>query len=111
AVGHLLGPQGQNLAALDLLNVSDPANTGVFLTRFNLPTNPFSVALASGIAYVADGSSGLQIVNYKPFDNQAVPPTILFDTNALDVDPSTPGVQAVEGSIAPIKVTVSDDVQ
>jgi hypothetical protein len=34
------------------------------------------VAIGEGIAFVADGTSGLQVVNYRSFDTLGVPPTI-----------------------------------
>ena len=52
AVGNVTGPTGP-ISAVDVMNVSDPSNTGAFLTRFNLPVTPFSVAIGSGIAFVA----------------------------------------------------------
>src|SRR6185369_4555650 len=54
SVGYVRGPQGQSLTALDVVNVSDPANTGNFLTRFPLPALPYGVAVGGGIALVAD---------------------------------------------------------
>src|SRR5205814_3994358 len=75
AVGSVVGPTGP-INALDVLNVSDPANTAGFVTRFNLPSSPFSVAIGAGIAFVADGMAGLQVINYLSFDNKGVPPTI-----------------------------------
>ena len=41
---------------------------------------PNAVAIASVIAYVADGTGGLQIVNYVPFDNQGNAPTATLCT-------------------------------
>lgn len=43
----------------NLMDVSGPANTNAFLTRINLATSPASVALASGIAFVAGGHFGI----------------------------------------------------
>jgi hypothetical protein len=111
SVGTVTGPVGQPFHALDVLNVSDPTNTGGFLTRINLPSAPNSVALAAGIAFVANGTSGLQVVNYQPFDNRGVAPTIAISTSAVDVDPATPGIQVVEGGSLPIRTAINDDVQ
>jgi hypothetical protein len=96
---------------LVLFNVTDPTNTDSFLTSFNLPGTPSSLTLASGIAYVADGSAGLQVVNYLSFDTKGVPPTVSISSPVADVDPSTPGTQVAEGSSIPITANVSDDVQ
>ena len=65
AVGFT-SPAFGGFKALDVLDVSDPANTANFLARFNLPADPYSVAIASGIAFVADGVAGLQVVSYVP---------------------------------------------
>jgi hypothetical protein len=110
-VGTVLGPNNQSLNALDVVNVSDPANTGNFITRFPFPVRPRSVAIGSGIAFVAAGTAGLQVVNYRAFDNQGVAPTVSIATSAFDVDPIKPGLQVQEGSSVPVQATISDDVQ
>jgi hypothetical protein len=103
---------GQGLvSALDVINGSDPTNTGDFLTRIALPAAPYGVTLAAGIAFIADGTGGLQVVNYEPFDNRGVAPTITINTTAIDVDPVTPGVQVVEGSTVAVRAAISDNVQ
>ncbi|MBD2152111.1 Ig-like domain-containing protein [Pseudanabaena sp. FACHB-1277] len=108
-IGVLIGSNGVNV--LDLMNISDPTNTNAFLTRIELPVAPQSVALASGIAFVADGSSGLQVINYLPFDNKGIPPTVSISSSITDADPNTLDIQVIEGSSIPIKVTINDDVQ
>ena len=110
AVGSVVGPTGP-INGLDVLNVSDPANTGAFITRFNLPASPRSIAIGSGIAFVATGTAGLQVVNYRAFDNQGVAPTVTVNTAGMDVDAVKPGIQVVEGSLVSVPVQVSDDVQ
>ncbi len=109
-VGNVRGPQGQALTALDVVSVSDPANTGNFLTRYPLAVQPFSVAIGGGIAFVADGTAGLQVVNYRSFDNQGVAPTLTV-VPPVDVDTNAPGVQVEEGSLITVGAQVSDDVQ
>ena len=109
SVGNPGGVFGVNV--LDVLNVSDPANTGGFLTRINLPAAPKDVVLANGLAFVADGTGGLQIVNYKAFDTQGVAPTVSIVADAVDVDPNTSGIQVLEGRAVRVVPTVSDDVQ
>lgn len=95
-----------------IMDVRDPSKTDEVLLGVNLPTSPQGVAIASGIAFIADGFGGLQIVNYLPFDSQEQPPTVsLFVPEAADVDPAQPGVQAVEGSRIHLSAVVSDDVQ
>ncbi len=97
--------------SVDLFDLSDPTNTGKFLTRINLPEIPRDIALANGFAFVADGAGGLKLVNYLGLDSAGIPPAISIDVNSVDVDPATPGVQVIEGSTVQITPTVSDDVQ
>ncbi|WP_420382221.1 Ig-like domain-containing protein [Novosphingobium sp.] len=97
--------------SLDVLNVADPTNTGNFVTRINLPSAPSDVAIANGIAFVADGTSGLQVVNYLGFDTKGVAPKVTVNVGAVDRDPNTAGVQVVEGDVIHITPTVTDDVQ
>ena len=107
AVGNL-PPIGNVLHVLD---VSNPANTSGFVTQYDLPAAPFSVAIGAGIAYVADGSEGLIVVNYQPFDNRGQAPTVNVASAVSDVDPATPGIQVQEGTTIPVRPTIVDDVQ
>ncbi len=107
AVGRPGG--GFGVPVLDVVNIADPSNTGVFLTRFNLSAPPFSLAIGSGIAFVADGSSGLQVVNYRSFDNQGIPPTITL-SNSFAMTSPTNGV-AEEGKLVLVSARTTDDVQ
>ena len=66
---------------------------------------------ASGIAFIADGSSHIQVVNYLPFDNHGQVPTLSISSNVADLDPNTPGMQILEGTTIPIQANVQDDVQ
>jgi hypothetical protein len=109
-VGSVTGPTGP-IHAVDVLNVSDPSLTGQFITRFNLPAAPQSVAIAGGVAFVADGDGGLIVVNYVPFDRLGQVPTVSIATDAIDADPTKPGVQVVEETTISVIPTVADDVQ
>ena len=97
--------------SLDLVDTRDPTNTGAFVTRFNLPQVPNDLALANGMAFVADGTAGLQIVNYTGYDAKGVAPTVSIVADAVDVDPTTGGLQVLEGHTLRIVPTVTDDVQ
>jgi len=119
--GQAVVPNGSGLAVsvaslaglgnvFHVLSVSDPSDTAAFITQFTLPANPFSLAIGAGIAFVADGSAGLQVVNYRSFDNQGVPP-VLSITAPVDRDINAPGIQVEEGSLLTIGAQVSDDVQ
>ncbi|MDA1053499.1 MAG: Ig-like domain-containing protein [Planctomycetota bacterium] len=101
-LGLLVGSQnGQHF--VDITDLSDAENTNNLLTRFNLPASPQNVAIASGIGYVANGTGGLIVVNYVPFDNLGQAPVVTA------VGPAGDNVQ--EGSFVPIRVNVTDDVQ
>ena len=89
--------------SIDVFDTSDPTKTNQFLTLYSLTQPPLAVTVASGIAYVADGTNGLQVVNYEPFDNKGVAPSASIDTTGLDTNSSVAGIQVVEGSILPIK--------
>ncbi|BCL35091.1 Ig-like domain-containing protein [Nostoc sp. MS1] len=104
----LVAAEGQGLA---VYSSTDPQDTDAFLTVFDTPGFAYDAAVASGIAFVADGNSGLQVINYLGFDNKGQAPTITLNTTAIDLDPNTPGIQVQEGSTIPLRANVSDDVQ
>lgn len=104
----LVASEGQGLA---LYSLSDPQNTNNFITVFDTSGFTFEAAIASGIAYVADGSGGLQVINYRSFDNQGQAPTLNISAPGADLDPNEDGVQVLEGSSVPIRIDVTDDVQ
>lgn len=105
-VGSFVGYGG----VLDVADVSDPTKTNQFLTRYNLPASPRNLAIASGIAYVADGTGGLQMVNYEPFDNKGVAPTVTASIPASAQVSGSPG-SVVAGTSVPVTVNATDDVQ
>ena len=110
-IGVVIGsPLGSN-PRLDLLDVTDPSQTNELLTGIGLPVPPQGVALGGGIAYVADGSSGLQVVNYLPFDGSGQSPDLSIATTIPDADPDQDGFQVEVGTTMPIIVTASDDIQ
>ncbi|WP_291983891.1 Ig-like domain-containing protein [Candidatus Accumulibacter sp. ACC005] len=111
AVGTLRGPRGEAIYGIDVLDVRDPGRTDQFLTGFTLPAAPSSVAIGAGIAFVADGIGGLQVINYLPFDNKGVAPTATLAITTADADPNTPGFQAQEGSLLSLMATLNDDQQ
>ncbi|MCC6717083.1 MAG: choice-of-anchor D domain-containing protein, partial [Acetobacteraceae bacterium] len=96
---------------LDLVDVSNPQNTGAFIQRFLLPDLARDVSIANGVAFVADGSGGLQVVNYRAFDTKGIAPSVSINVDAIDADPVAPGTQVLEGRSLHIVPTVTDDVQ
>ena len=103
----LVASENQGLAVYGATN---PEDTDNFITLFDTPGFVNDIAIASGIAYVADGASGLQVINYRSFDNKSQPPTVTISTTA-DADPNTDGIQISEGDKVLIQATVLDDVQ
>lgn len=99
---------------VDVVDVANPANTGVLINRILLPENavPTAVTVAGGNAFVAT-SDGLSVVRYLQIDRLGVAPTINFTTNLVDADPLTAGIQAqaLEASRVTFDLTVFDDVQ
>jgi hypothetical protein len=89
---------------LDVMNVSDPTTTTAFLTRFVLPDLPSAEAIGAGIAYVADGSGGLLLIHYRPFDTQGQPPAIRISTQSKST-------HVTEGDRFPVLAQAGDDVQ
>ena len=96
---------------LQLHNAANNDVTFDLIQEFPTPGTAQSVAVAGGVAFVADGSAGLQIINYLPFDSAGVTPTVAIETNAVDVDSATAGIQLIEGSRIGISPTITDDVQ
>ncbi|WP_263539105.1 Ig-like domain-containing protein [Paucibacter sp. Y2R2-4] len=107
AVGSLNGIGN----VLHVVDVSDPTRTDRFVTQINLPAAPRGLALANGLAFVADGTGGLQIVNYASFDTKGKAPTVSVVVDATDADPATTGTQVLEGRSFTVRPAVTDDVQ
>jgi allophanate hydrolase subunit 2 len=99
--------------ALDLDNVSDPTNTNAQITRFSLPQAPTGVAIGEGIAFVADGAGGLQVVNYLPFDTKGNAPTarISLPPEAVVGRAANGNPEVLEGSTVSLQAGITDDVQ
>ncbi|MDJ0844826.1 Ig-like domain-containing protein [Crocosphaera sp.] len=108
--GSGLGLIATGNSGVELYDVSDPNDTDNFITRIDTPGFTNDIAIASGIAYVADGSGDLQVINYLSFDSQGVAPTVTISSNA-DLDPNTSVIEVLEGAAVPIQVEVTDDVQ
>ncbi len=89
---------------VSLYNTRDPMQTDRFVSTFVTPGFAQAVSIYNGLAYVADGAQGIQVVNYLAFDALGKPPTIQLRTAfATDV--------AEEGKLSRLVADVSDDVQ
>ncbi len=109
---------GLGLAAVDANSTDDgphdvslyrlgPDGLGLdFLATFPTPGLATALTIYNGLAYVADGRAGLQVVNYLAYDSGNQPPSI-----SLSADfPLEPPV-AEEGKLVNVIARVSDDVQ
>jgi methionine-rich copper-binding protein CopC len=92
-------------------NIDDLQKTDNVLVTVNTSGFTYGTAIASGIAFVADGTSGLQVINYLPFDNKGKSPTVKINSSNIDLDPARAGIQVLEGSNIPLSVDIRDDVQ
>jgi sugar lactone lactonase YvrE len=75
------------------------------------PGDAMAVSIYNGFAFVADSSSGVQVINFMPYDFKGVMPTIQLESNFnLTPDPTTGKVKIDEGKRMLLKAIVSDDV-
>jgi hypothetical protein len=89
---------------LDLYNMGANNTTPTYVRTFQTPGLATAVSLYNGLAYVADGTSGLQVVNYLAFDVGTTPPTASLIVDSLDGN-------VEEGKVVSARVTATDDVQ
>jgi hypothetical protein len=94
---------------ISLYNIGASGTNSQFITRFPTPGSAYAATVYNGLAYVADGASGLQVINYLAYDNLRQPPTITL-TNSFLMTSATTGV-AEEGKLARLTALVTDDVQ
>lgn len=95
-------------ADLNLYNFGANGTGSTFLTTFTTPGDAQAVSIYNGLAYVADGSAGLTVVNYKAYDTLGVPPTINLTTGFTNVGGA---FYAEEGKLGRMTAAVNDDVQ
>lgn len=102
AVG--INPREDGSHDVFVYNVRDPANTTAFRAQLATPGTTRAVTIFNGLAYAADGTAGLQVVNYLGFDTAGAPPAITLRSNfALG--------SAEEGQVMRLSADVTDDVQ
>jgi hypothetical protein len=75
-------------------------------TTFETPGIATAMALYNGLLYVADGNSGLEVINYLAYDSHGLPPTISLKAS-FPLNPA----QAEEGKAVRVSAVVGDDVQ
>ena len=89
---------------ISLYEVKDPAKTDVVLTTFPTPGIARAVSIFNGLAYVADDTAGIEVINYQSYDTLGVPPTIALTT-------SFPPQGVKEGARVRLTANARDDVQ
>ena len=99
-------PATDNVFVYDL---SEPCTTDVFVTQFDTPGVPRAVSIYNGLAFAADNSRGLQVVNYLPYDALGQAPSVAFTIESISGAVTESEVE--EGSRLLIDVLVTDDVQ
>ena len=82
------------------------AGTGLdFQARFVTPGVSRAIVIERGLAFVADGPAGLQVINFAPTDTAGIPPTV-----ELAADFSLDPPQIESGQRARLTARVNDDV-
>lgn len=88
---------------VSLYNLDDASPPG-FIAEFPTPGIARAVEIYNGLAYIADGDAGLQVINYLAFDAGGQPPTITLSSENPD--------DTVEaGQSFHVTATATDDVQ
>jgi hypothetical protein len=95
---------------IDLYTLGANQRTPAFGTTFETPGLAAAVSIYNGLAYVADSSSGLQVLSYLPYDNQGQAPTISLSSN-FSLNTTDKTGTAEEGKLMRLSANVTDDVQ
>ncbi len=98
-----VNPRDDGTHDLYLFDTTSPKDTTRFVTLFETPGIAHAVSIYNGLAYVADGTNGLQVINYLAYDNKGKPPTgslVLSETNEVSA-----------GGFVVLRAEVQDDVQ
>jgi len=111
-IGNAPNPQepGRTIDVVDVADIADPTNTNSFLTRFILPEFPLGLALANGVALIADGASDLLVVGYQSADGAGQAPSVTLATLNADAAPGLAGFQVIENTAIHLVVDAADDV-
>ncbi|MBX3747102.1 MAG: Ig-like domain-containing protein [Verrucomicrobiae bacterium] len=97
---------GTGTLALSLYDVASGNSTTNFLTSLPTTGTPRAAVLYQGLAYVADGNQGLQVVRYLPPDFARLAPTIAFG------EPFAAAAPEIEaGSLVRVPLVTTDDIQ
>lgn len=100
----VVSPNSGDRRDVSIYDLSDPNATAPFVVEFPTPGDARAVAIYNGLAYVADGDRGLQVVNYLSYDTAGIAPVITL-TNSFG------GSSAEEGQRFWLSAECRDDVQ
>ena len=93
---------------LEVYDVRDPAQFGTFVTTYVTPGAARAVEVSNGRAFVAEavanGLSGVQVIQFVAFDTGNVPPTITLQK-------SFGGTSVEEGKLVFVRAETGDDHQ
>lgn len=95
---------------VELYNLGADGRQPEYTTTLQTPGVATALSLFNGVAYVADGSGGLQVMAYLPFDTQGQAPTIALESNfTLNMADNTGSAES--GKLMRLSASVTDDVQ
>ncbi|MEM7132834.1 MAG: Ig-like domain-containing protein [Chloroflexota bacterium] len=97
------GPSDWAVAYFDGTN---PTNTDANISEFPVPEGAYEVLIYKGLAYVANGEDGLQVINFQQADRAGIAPTVSVSLGGT----KPPGVIGESGSSV-LVATVADDAQ
>jgi hypothetical protein len=95
-----------NISLYDVVNTA--TNAG-FMTEFPTPGVARAVAIYNALAYVADSSNGLEVINYATADSGTNLPSISTMPSFVLSSPTNGAVE--EGKLVRVTANATDDVQ
>src|SRR5262249_55742154 len=99
----------QSINVVDVATTTDPTNTNAYGARFPLPEFPLGIALASGVAFIADGSADLLVIGYHAAAAAGSPPTTAISSLTAAANTGSPGTQVVASTPIHLQATANDD--
>jgi hypothetical protein len=99
-----VGPNNSDDGAHDVsvYDIRDPSRTDRFLQTIVTPGIALAVATHEARAFVADGTAGIQVVEYQPSDRSTNAPLVTLGSRS--------GNEIIAGSRVTLDVTAGDDV-
>ena len=107
AVG--LNPRLDGTHDIYLYDLSSPSANPTLLTVLPTPGVAYAVSIFNGLAYVADGDSGLEVMNYLAYDTHQIPPAVTLEPSFSLSDPTNGAIES--GQFFTLQARASDDVQ